>query len=155
MGLINNMLLNNNYFIDPDIRKAETLPAEFYRSEEIFQAVKDKIFTKCWHLAGDMDVVKIPGAVYPFTLLEGFLDEPLLLTRDQQDEIHCLSNVCTHRGNILVENPDIIRLMQCRYHGRRFELDGCFKSMPECEDAINFPRKEDNLSKVITPSGLE
>src|SRR5688572_13886430 len=137
-----------NFTIDPDITKAETLPAEFYRGEEVFQSSKDKIFSKCWHLAAGNEAVRIPGAIYPFTLLEGYLDEPLLLTRDHDDKLHCLSNVCTHRGNILVENPDVVRLMQCRYHGRRFELNGCFKSMPECEDAKNFPRKEDSLSKV-------
>ncbi len=136
------------YTIDPDIRKAETLPAEFYRSNEVYEMLKSKIFARCWHLVCDSDAAKIPGTVYPFTLLEGFLNEPLLLTRDRDDKVNCLSNVCTHRGNILVEGADIVQNMRCRYHGRRFELDGTFRSMPECEDALNFPRKEDNLSKV-------
>jgi len=136
------------YVIDPDIKKASTLRAEFYRSEEIFNLAKEKIFTKCWHFVGDTDLVKIPGQVHPFTILDGYIDEPLLLTRDHNDIIHCLSNVCTHRGNILIENPDVLKVMQCRYHGRRFELNGCFKSMPECEDAENFPTEKDNLSKV-------
>lgn len=137
-----------NFTIDPDIRKAETLPAEFYRSSEVYEELKRKVFAKCWHLACDSDAVKIPGSVYPFTLLEGYLNEPLLLTRDRDDKVHCLSNVCTHRGNILVESADVVQNMRCRYHGRRFELDGSFRSMPECEDALSFPRKEDDLSKV-------
>jgi choline monooxygenase len=136
------------YKIDPDISIAETLPAEFYRSEDVFESAKEKVFARTWQFAGDTGIVKIPGAVHPYTMLEGYLDEPLLFTRSSDDKIHCLSNVCTHRGNILVENPDVVRLMQCRYHGRRFELNGCFKSMPECEDAKNFPRPDDNLSKV-------
>jgi len=140
--------MDKNYHIDPDIRKASTLPSEFYRDENIFQTLKDKAFCRFWHLIGENDIVKIPKQVHPFTLLEGFLNEPLLLTRDLNDTIHCLSNVCTHRGNILIENPDNVRLLQCRYHGRRFELDGCFKSMPECEDAINFPTGADNLSNI-------
>lgn len=134
--------------IDPDIRTAETMPAEFYRSRDVYEQLKKKVFAKCWHFAGDSDLVKVPGSIYPFTLLEGYLNEPLLLTRDRDDKIHCLSNVCTHRGNILVESADIVQNMRCRYHGRRFELDGCFRSMPECEDALNFPRKADNLSNV-------
>lgn len=138
----------NKLFIDPDIRKAETLPSEFYRSEDIYNSLKVKVFKKCWHLICDTDKIKIPGTVYPYTLLDGYLNEPLLLTRDLNDNIHNLSNVCTHRGNILVENADVVNNMKCRYHGRRFELDGCFRSMPECEDAINFPRPEDNLSNV-------
>ena len=28
------------FYIDPDIRKAETLPASFYRSDEIFEKLK-------------------------------------------------------------------------------------------------------------------
>jgi choline monooxygenase len=140
--------MTGKYFIDSDIKKASTLAAEFYISEEIFNLAKEKIFTRCWHFVGDTGLVKIPGAVHPFTILDGYINEPLLLTRDQNDTIHCLSNVCTHRGNILIENPDVLRVMQCRYHGRRFELNGCFKSMPECEDAENFPAETDNLSKV-------
>jgi phenylpropionate dioxygenase-like ring-hydroxylating dioxygenase large terminal subunit len=136
------------YFIDPDIRKAYTLPAEFYRDTEIYNKIKNSVFPSLWHLIGDTEIVKIPGQVYPFTLLEGFIDEPLLFTRDNDDNIHCLSNVCTHRGNILVENPENVRLLQCRYHRRRFELNGCFKSMPECDDAVNFPSEADNLTKI-------
>ncbi len=134
--------------IDPDIRKAETLPAEFYRSEEVHENLKKKVFAASWQLVCDTDKVKIPGSVYPFTLLEGCLNEPLMLTRDLEDNIHCLSNVCTHRGNLLVEGAEVVNSMKCRYHGRKFELNGCFRSMPECEDALNFPRPEDNLTKV-------
>ena len=138
----------NKYTIDPDIKRASTLPAEFYINPDIHALSKVSIFARTWHFIGDTDIIKIPGQVYPFTLLDGLLNEPLLLTRDTDDKIHCLSNVCTHRGNILIENPYIVRTLQCRYHGRRFELNGCFKSMPECEDAENFPSASDNLSNI-------
>ena len=38
--------------------------------------------------------------------------------------------------------------LRCRYHGRRFGLDGSFKSMPEFEDACNFPTAADNLTSI-------
>lgn len=135
-------------YINPDIKKAETLPADFYRSDEIFNLLKEKVFKRSWHFVCDTDNLKIPGTVFPFTLLDGFLNEPLLLTRDLEDNIHCLSNVCTHRGNLLAEKADTVKNIKCRYHGRRFELNGSFRSMPECEDALNFPRPEDDLSNV-------
>jgi choline monooxygenase len=90
----------------------------------------------------------VPGQVFPFTLLEGSLEEPLLFTRDYNDRLHCLSNVCTHRGMKLVEHGGVERSLRCRYHGRKFGLDGCFQSMPECEDALNFPSESDSLPKV-------
>jgi choline monooxygenase len=92
--------------------------------------------------------VKVPGQAHPFTLLEGALDEPLLLTRDADDGLHCLSNVCTHRGNLVVDAPAVERELRCRYHGRRFGLDGRFLSMPEFDGAEGFPSPADALPRV-------
>jgi len=141
-------MIKKQFIIDPDIRKAQTLPAEFYKEEKIYQLSKEKIFARSWQFAGDISSFQKPGQIYPLTLLEGYLDEPLLLTRDLKGNIHCLSDVCTHRGNILVESPCEGKLLLCRYHGRRFELDGKFKSMPEFEDAEGFPSDKDNLPNV-------
>ena len=38
----------------------------------------------------------------PLDILPGLLDEPVILARDDANQLRCLSNVCTHRGNILV-----------------------------------------------------
>ncbi|NNC33476.1 MAG: aromatic ring-hydroxylating dioxygenase subunit alpha, partial [Croceitalea sp.] len=40
------------YHIDPDITKAETLPASFYRDTQVFEALKEKIFYKTWQWLG-------------------------------------------------------------------------------------------------------
>ena len=65
------------FHIDPDIRKAKTLASDFYTSQERFDRSKEKIFARTWQLvgnAGDLDDLT------PHTLLNGFLDEPLLIT---------------------------------------------------------------------------
>lgn len=134
--------------VDPDIRRASTLPSEIYTDPAIMAAAQEQIFACSWQFAADTDSVRVPGQVHPFTLLEGYLDEPLLLTRDAQDRVHCLSNVCTHRGNILVEHCGHERFLRCRYHGRRFGLDGAFQQMPEFEGVIDFPTEADNLPRV-------
>jgi len=92
--------------------------------------------------------VSVAGQVFPFTLLPGTLDEPLVLTRDADDRLHCLSNVCTHRGTLVVEGAGHLQQLRCRYHGRRFTLDGRFHSMPEFEGTKNFPSKADDLPAV-------
>ena len=79
---------------------------------------------------------------------KGVLDEPLLLTRDSRDEIHCLSNVCTHRGALVCEHAGVQPALRCRYHGRRFGQDGRFLSMPEFEGAAGFPSPADDLARV-------
>lgn len=134
--------------IHPDIRKAATLPGWAYTDPALFERMKQAVFAPSWQLVGDLDRVKAPGQVVPFTLLEGCLDEPLLLARDRDDVLRCLSNACTHRGNLVVEAEGLVHGLRCRYHGRRFGLDGCFQSMPEFQDVVGFPSRADDLPRV-------
>ena len=67
--------------IHPDIRRAATLPASFYRDSAIFEQTKEKIFATTWQYAADVAALNEAANVYPFTLLPGVLDEPLLLSR--------------------------------------------------------------------------
>src|SRR5438552_18903187 len=134
--------------IDPDIRHARPRPARVYSDPDLFRAQGDSVFARTWQYAAHDDLVKVPGQVYPFTLLPGALDEPLVLTRDLSDQIRCLSNVCTHRGTVVVEGAGHEQQLRCRYHGRRFTLDGRFHSMPEFEETKDFPSKADDLPQV-------
>lgn len=137
-----------NFFIDPQIEKASTPPAAWYQSPDAFEQAKERVFASSWQFVGDTDSVKVPGQVKPFSFLEGLIEEPLLLTRDRDDQIHCLSNVCTHRGNLVVEGCGVENSLRCRYHGRRFGLDGKFQFMPEFEGVEGFPCEADHLTQV-------
>jgi choline monooxygenase len=134
--------------LDADIRSASTLPSEVYRDPSWFERAREAVFARSWQWIADTDAVRVPGQVFPVTLLEGLLDEPLLLTRDAADRLHCLSNVCTHRGTVLCEAAAVLPALRCRYHGRRFALDGRFQSMPGFEGALGFPSDSDHLPKV-------
>ncbi|MCS7303111.1 MAG: aromatic ring-hydroxylating dioxygenase subunit alpha [Candidatus Kapabacteria bacterium] len=136
--------------IHDDIRRAATLPAEFYRSPEMFAACRERIFARSWQMiVGAEDYVRVPGDALPFVFMEGFLEEPLVLVRDEHDQVRCLSNVCTHRGNLLVWHPQRLqRVITCNYHGRRFALDGRFLHMPATEGMENFPCESDNLRQL-------
>jgi choline monooxygenase len=81
-------------------------------------------------------------------MLPGHLDEPLLLARDGAGELRCLSNVCTHRGNVLVHAPCRAEQIRCRYHSRRFDLGGRMTFMPGFEQAKDFPGASDHLPQV-------
>jgi phenylpropionate dioxygenase-like ring-hydroxylating dioxygenase large terminal subunit len=141
-----------DWTIEPDIRRASTLPAEVYSDPRYFDLCRERIFSRSWQLVTDLDAVRVPGQTHPFILMEGVLDEPLVLTRDAKDQLHCLSNVCTHRGTLVCEHPGVEPALRCRYHGRRFALDGRFLSMPEFDGAEGFPSAADNLAKA--PFGI-
>ena len=131
------------------IEQASTLPAAFYKDPRMFDLTRERVFARSWQFLGDTDNLKAPGSLQPMTLLEGCLDEPILATRDFDDQLHVLSNVCTHRSMIVAETGGVgDRFLRCRYHGRRYGLDGCFQAMPEFERAENFPSPSDNLPKI-------
>ena len=138
----------HHFFVDPDIAKAKTLHTDFYSDPLLFEIIKQKIFLTTWQFITDIDQLQEPGICYPFTLLENYLDEPLLLTKDKEDKLHCLSNVCTHRGNILINEKCKVSNIRCKYHGRIFQLDGAFHSMPEFKEVINFPSADVNLHPI-------
>jgi choline monooxygenase len=140
--------MNMQFHIDPDITKAQTLSSSFYLDEEFFEASKEKIFARTWQLIATADDVAAKGRIHPVNMLSGFLDEPVFVSRGAGDELNCLSNVCTHRGKILIEKPCEANLIRCAYHGRRFSLEGGFLSMPEFEGAQDFPSPADDLPKI-------
>lgn len=134
--------------INDDIRVAFTLPSTFYTDSDFFEMSKEKIFATTWQYAADSNVVVEKGNVYPLNLMEEILDEPIIFSKDETGQVKCLSNVCTHRGKILVEKPGSFRMITCGYHGRCFGLDGRMKRMPKFEDAVNFPTEADHLTEV-------
>lgn len=134
--------------INEDISKAQTLHTDFYISAEIFEQSKKNIFEKTWHFIPDVFNISDVGSVYPFILLPDFLNEPLVLTKDSDERMHCLSNVCTHRGNLLAWEPCRAKHLICKYHGRRFALNGTFEFMPEFKEVKDFPSEKDNLHSL-------
>jgi choline monooxygenase len=142
------MTHRRTFDIDPDIRRAATLPAWVYCDPEIHARQRERVFARTWQFAMPAERLPAPGHAVPFTLLEGCLDEPLVLTREPEGRLHCLSNVCTHRGNLVVDQPGPVPHLRCRYHGRRFALDGSMRFMPEFDEAEGFPSARDDLPKV-------
>jgi choline monooxygenase len=138
-----------DFDIDPDIRRARTLPKSFYLEPAAWALARERIFERSWIWLGDLADVAAPGSLSPRTLLPGLLDEPLVLARDDEGTLRCLSNVCTHRGNLLVhEACSGAQQIRCGYHSRRFDLTGQMAFMPGFEGALDFPAASDHLPNL-------
>lgn len=133
--------------IDKNIRIAATPPGDFYLGEDQYALVREKVFTRSWHYIGDKHQFQETGYLYPVNLLPGCLNEPLILSV-QDDVLQLMSNVCTHRGYVLLTEKTKSQVIRCKYHGRCFHPDGAFMSMPEFEEAENFPTRMDDLAKA-------
>jgi choline monooxygenase len=136
------------FTIDPDVALARTLPSSFYLDPAVHALTRERVFARSWQWLGDLDDVQLPGSLSPRTMGAGDLDEPLLLARDAGGALRCLSNVCTHRGNVLVRAACRAEQIRCSYHSRRFDLAGRMTFMPGFEAAKNFPAASDHLPRV-------
>ena len=135
-------------FVNTNIKKAKTIPSEFYYSARKFEEIKQHLFPKYWQFVCDQNQLNKHGDAFPYDFIENFIEEPLVLVNNH-GTINSMSNVCTHRGNILVEEPTNLNGgIICRYHGRKFDTCGKFKFMPKCEDVENFPSESDNLPQI-------
>lgn len=134
-----------SYFIDKDISKAQTIHKSVYTDIAAFEKFRNKIFLRTWQYIGNTDEVTSSKNVFPCKFIEGFIEEPMIIVKNE-NAFKTLSNVCTHRGNLLITEPcNSNKFITCKYHGRRFTLDGSLQFMPEFKEVQNFPSEEDNL----------
>ncbi|MCA8949921.1 MAG: Rieske 2Fe-2S domain-containing protein [Planctomycetes bacterium] len=135
--------------IDPDIHRARTLPGAFYGDADWFGRQRE-LLARSWHMAPLDRGAPAVGHAVPWALLPGALDEPLVWTRDRDGIRRCLSNVCTHRGRVVVDRAGPSDVLACGYHGRCFGLDGALRAAPGFENAPDFPAAADDLPAVAT-----
>ena len=89
-------------FVNKRIELANTLPSEFYTNKKFYNLTKEKIFLKSWQWIDSNGINKKDKIIVPINILEDLINEPVILLKNN-DEIKCYSNVCTHRGNILIK----------------------------------------------------
>lgn len=141
-------MLNTEFNVTNDIASSHTLPGAFYREPAYLEWAAEAIFAPSWQVIGHASVLEKGPFVYPFILHPDLLNEPLMLSIESDQDMRVLSNVCTHRGNIIVKEAGPRRSLVCGYHGRRFDLKGCFRHMPETKGMENFPSERDNLPSL-------
>ena len=138
--------------VNNSIEDSSTLPSFFYAKRSVFEKCIERIFINSWQIITEKASVENDIDAYPFELIEKSLSEPLYIVNNN-GTYHCYSNVCTHRGNIILDDPRNIRNgLVCGYHGKRFDHMGKFLSMPESSGMKNFPCEKDNLSEISCDS---
>lgn len=121
-----------------------SLPPHAYRSQEIFDLEKEKIFRPGWILIGRPDMVPNPGDYMSVDVI----DEPLVMVRDKAGDLRVLSRVCRHRWAPVCDGAGNASSFVCPYHSWAFNLDGSLRNAPGMEDTPNFKPEEMGLFAV-------
>lgn len=98
-----------------------SLEAPFYTSQAVFDADMEHIFGKHWIYVGVS--VDVPEAGDYMTVQLG--QQPILIVRDDDNEIRAFHNVCRHRGSRLcADDKGTVGNLVCPYHQWTYDLSG-------------------------------
>lgn len=128
------VLASAQHVADP-FATAEIFAAEAYTGEDFWRFERWAVFEREWLCIGHVGQVAAPGDHFTLTVI----GEPLLVTRDEEGELHVLSAICQHRGHPLLDGlsapaaPGACRnaqLLICPYHAWSYRLDGSLRAAP-------------------------
>ncbi|HEX6903300.1 MAG TPA: aromatic ring-hydroxylating dioxygenase subunit alpha [Thermoanaerobaculia bacterium] len=123
-----------------------TLSGEYFTSEEIFRAERERIFHRSWLLAGHVSQLSAPGSFFLFELDR----ESVMVLRDGEGTIRAFHNLCRHRGSRLCLTPrgELGHALQCPYHAWTYGLDGALRAAPTMAGVAGFDPREHGLKPV-------
>lgn len=143
--------MNNSGIIKPDLQilpleKSETIPSNWYTDKNIFVFEKKAIFSREWQYAGHISQLANVG---DFVLAE-VSGNPVIVIKGDDEVIRAFYNVCRHRGGPLALKDGNCKMLQCKYHGWTYKLDGSLRGVPRFDRVDLFDKKDFGLVPVKT-----
>lgn len=106
---------------------AQGLEGRYYADDSVFNAERERIFRRSWHIVGHVSAMAEVGSIKPIEIAGC----SVFVSRCENGELRAFRNVCRHRGARLVhDRPVTCKTIQCPYHGWRYGLDGQLLDTP-------------------------
>lgn len=113
------------------LHRARHLPGGVYSSPEIYAMEKDRIFMTHWLSVGRVEELPDPGDYMTFSVM----DEPIIISRNEEGEISICLNMCLHRGVAVARGSGNTKDFSCPYHAWLFSVDGKLISAPGMKES--------------------
>ena len=120
------------------------LPAKSYTDNEFWEIECETVLSNGWLFVGFVHEFKKAGDVQPIFIA----GKPILLIKNENNEITAFHNVCSHRCLKLVnEKKNIGKLIRCPYHSWSYDLQGNLKAAPHIGGINNHKPKGFNFKE--------
>jgi choline monooxygenase len=103
------------------------LPSVAYTSDSFLELENNYLFSRNWVFVGFAHQLAKAGDVVPVSVA----GQPLLILRNETNEITAFHNVCRHRSLQMVDKSgNCGRKLRCPYHSWSYDLHGKLKNAP-------------------------
>jgi choline monooxygenase len=144
------------------IERAFTLPATLYTDPRSAAIEQRAVFREEWQLVGHVDQLRKPGS----SLHAEIAGNPLLIVMQSEADaadadlqpgygvrtdggvVRAFHNVCKHRGGPLCVKRGTRSVIQCRYHGWTYRMDGSLRGVPQFAHVELFDKRDFGLEPV-------
>lgn len=111
--------------------RARHLPGRAYSSEDIYALEKEKIFMTHWLSVGRVEEIPNAGDYMTFSVM----NEPIIISRSEKNEIHVSLNMCLHRGVAVASGKGNAKDFSCPYHAWLFDVSGQLIAAPGMKES--------------------
>jgi len=126
------------------LERAETIPSQWYTDPAFHVFDLQAVFSNTWqHLSPVSKLQNIGDQVVG--MVGG---NPVLAVKGQDGNLRAFYNVCRHRGGPLATKDCQSKILQCKYHGWTYLLDGSLRGTPKFDRTELFDKKDFGLVPI-------
>jgi Rieske 2Fe-2S family protein len=133
-------------FVRARVGGERALDGHWYRSAEVFELERERIFARDWICAGRLEQLERAGDFFTVEIAK----ESLIVVRGTDARVRAFYNVCRHRGTRLCTEASgrFAGSMQCPYHAWTYGLDGALLAARMMADIPDFDRADYSLREA-------
>ncbi len=126
------------------LERAETIPSAWFTDPRFHELDREAVFGASWQHVGHVDQLAHAGDL----IADAVAGNPVMVVRGEDGELRAFYNVCRHRGGPLALKDGNCEMLQCKYHGWTYQLDGMLRGVPHMNRTELFDKKDYGLIPI-------